>query len=56
MYGILGFNWSDSKLCKLMISTLIHRGPNDEGFYFDTQVSKRLSINRYKRRRLAYEK
>jgi len=47
MCGICGFNWKDENLCKLMADTLKHRGPDDEGFYFDENVSlghRRLSI------------
>jgi len=47
MCGICGFNWNDEDLCKLMADTLKHRGPDDEGFYFDENVSlghRRLSI------------
>jgi len=47
MCGICGFNRKDENLCKSMIDTLKHRGPDDEGFYFDENVSlghRRLSI------------
>lgn len=47
MCGICGFNWNDENLCKLMANTLKHRGPDDEGFYFNENVSlghRRLSI------------
>ncbi len=47
MCGINGFNWKDEELCRVMADTLKHRGPDDEGFYFDNDVSlghRRLSI------------
>ena len=47
MCGINGFNWKDEELCKVMADTLKHRGPDDEGFYFNSDVSlghRRLSI------------
>ncbi len=47
MCGICGFNWKNEKLCRDMANTLKHRGPDDEGFYFDDNVSlghRRLSI------------
>ncbi len=47
MCGINGFNWKDEELCKVMADTLKHRGPDDEGFYFNIDVSlghRRLSI------------
>lgn len=47
MCGIAGFNWSDSILLKKMTDSIKHRGPDDEGFYCDTNVSlghRRLAI------------
>jgi len=43
--GIFGFN--DEKLVKEMTRILAHRGPDDEGFYFDTDIGlghRRLSV------------
>ncbi|MHA1843776.1 MAG: asparagine synthase (glutamine-hydrolyzing) [Promethearchaeota archaeon] len=47
MCGICGFNWENRNVLKKMCKTLIHRGPDDEGFYTDARVSmgmRRLSI------------
>ncbi len=47
MCGIAGFNWNDTELIKSMSDSLKHRGPDDEGFFFDSGVSlghRRLSI------------
>lgn len=48
MCGICGFTGqSDKKLLKNMADTLIHRGPDEEGFYTDAKVNlaiRRLSI------------
>jgi len=47
MCGIAGFNWNDKTLIKRMSDCIIHRGPDDEGFYCDERVSlghRRLSI------------
>ncbi len=47
MCGICGFNWNDEKLCSDMADALKHRGPDDEGFYFNENISlghRRLSI------------
>ena len=47
MCGIAGFNWNDTTLIKRMSDCIIHRGPDDEGFYCDEKVSlghRRLSI------------
>ncbi len=47
MCGIAGFNWKDSALVQCMARALKHRGPDDEGFYLDDNVSlghRRLSI------------
>jgi len=47
MCGIAGFNWNDTALIKKMSDSIIHRGPDDEGFYCDEKVSlghRRLAI------------
>jgi len=47
MCGITGFNWKDELLIKKATSTLTHRGPDDEGYYVDDNISlghRRLSI------------
>ncbi len=47
MCGICGFTGSDKLLLKKMADTLIHRGPDEEGFYTDDAVNlaiRRLSI------------
>jgi asparagine synthase (glutamine-hydrolysing) len=47
MCGIAGFNWPDQRMVKTMMDTLRHRGPDDEGFYANDEVSlghRRLSI------------
>ena len=48
MCGIAGFSGiNDRLLLEAMTDTLIHRGPDDEGFYYDEHVSlgmRRLSI------------
>jgi len=47
MCGICGLSWQDVALCRVMADILKHRGPDDEGFYFDDKVSlghRRLSI------------
>jgi len=47
MCGIGGFNWEDRDRIKKMMETMIHRGPDDEGYYTDESISlghKRLSI------------
>ena len=48
MWGIAGFSGIDDRLLlEAMTDALIHRGPDDEGFYSDEQVSlgmRRLSI------------
>ncbi len=47
MCGIVGFSWTDERLVRRMSRTLAHRGPDQEGFYVDDQVSlghRRLSI------------
>jgi asparagine synthase (glutamine-hydrolysing) len=45
--GIAGFTWTDEKLVKAMMDSLRHRGPDDEGFFVNQDVSlghRRLSI------------
>ena len=47
MCGIAGFNWPDESIIKTMSQAMRHRGPDDEGFYINDNVSlghKRLSI------------
>lgn len=47
MCGINGFNWKDEELIREMNQEIKHRGPDDEGFYCDENVSLgsvRLSI------------
>jgi len=47
MCGIAGFNWNDSGLIRSMTNLLMHRGPDDSGFYTDKHISlghRRLSI------------
>ncbi len=47
MCGITGFSWEDKKLLKQMTAIMIHRGPDQHGFYTDSKVSlghRRLSI------------
>ena len=47
MCGIAGFNWPDQFIVEKMAETLRHRGPDDIGFYVDSNVSlghSRLSI------------
>jgi len=47
MCGIIGFNWKNSEQLNKAMALLSHRGPDDEGFYIDDDVSlghKRLSI------------
>jgi len=47
MCGICGFNWEDKVLVKKMADSLVHRGPDDSGYYVDSKVSlghRRLSI------------
>jgi asparagine synthase (glutamine-hydrolysing) len=45
--GIAGFTWADERLVKAMMDSLRHRGPDDEGFFVNHDVSlghRRLSI------------
>jgi asparagine synthase (glutamine-hydrolysing) len=47
MCGINGFSWDDEDLIQKMNNAIKHRGPDDEGFYRDNNVSLgnvRLSI------------
>ncbi len=47
MCGICGFNWEDKELVKNMADSISHRGPDQEGYYTDKDISlghKRLSI------------
>lgn len=47
MCGILGFNWKDEDLAKKLASSIKHRGPDQDGFYFCDNLSlahRRLSI------------
>lgn len=47
MCGICGFNWGDKALVKQMTNVLVHRGPDQEGFFVDSNISlghRRLSI------------
>jgi len=47
MCGICGFTWEDKKLLKQMADRIRHRGPDDEGYYTDKNISlanRRLSI------------
>ena len=39
MCGIAGFNWKDPSILEKMTSAIKHRGPDDEGFYLDDNVS-----------------
>ena len=47
MCGICGFNSEDKQLLKKMCNLITHRGPDDEGYYTDSNISigmRRLSI------------
>ena len=47
MCGIIGFNWDDLSLLKKAMSSMHHRGPDQQGTFADKYVSlghKRLSI------------
>lgn len=47
MCGICGFNWGDKDLVRQMTNILTHRGPDQEGFFVDSNISlghRRLSI------------
>ena len=39
MCGINGFSWPDKVLIQKMNDAIQHRGPDDEGFYVDDNVS-----------------
>ena len=39
MCGICGITWTDKDLIKLMGNACKHRGPEQEGFYLDDDVS-----------------
>ena len=39
MCGICGINWTDKDLIKLMGNACKHRGPEQEGFYIDHEIS-----------------
>ena len=39
MCGICGFNWEDNQLIKDMTDTIIHRGPDQYGYYTDSLIS-----------------
>ena len=47
MCGICGFTWDDKRLLKQMADIIRHRGPDDDGYYTDKDISlgnRRLSI------------
>ena len=47
MCGICGFNFEDKSLLKRMCDLIVHRGPDDFGYYTDLHMSlgiRRLSI------------
>jgi len=47
MCGICGFNWDDKELVRRMADSIRHRGPDDDGYYTDKDISlgnRRLSI------------
>lgn len=47
MCGIAGFNFNDKAVIEKMSQALVHRGPDDEGFFIDKNVSlghRRLSV------------
>lgn len=47
MCGIVGFNWQDKELLQRMTKVLFHRGPDEDGFFEDNNISlgqRRLSI------------
>ncbi|MCX8110002.1 MAG: asparagine synthase (glutamine-hydrolyzing) [Syntrophorhabdaceae bacterium] len=47
MCGIIGFNWKNKEQLNKAMVLMNHRGPDDEGFYVDDEVSlghRRLSI------------
>ena len=47
MCGIVGFNWNDKNILLRMLKIIKHRGPDQQGTYFDDNISLgnvRLSI------------
>lgn len=47
MCGICGFSWEDKSLVRRMAESIAYRGPDQEGYYTDADVSlghKRLSV------------
>ena len=47
MCGICGFNWRDEELAARMAAQIVHRGPDQEGFFSSDEMSfafRRLSI------------
>ena len=47
MCGIAGFNWQNEAAIKMMADVMKHRGPDDEGFYINNNISlghRRLSV------------
>jgi len=47
MCGIVGFNWKNKEQLNRAMELLCHRGPDDEGFFLDDEMSlghRRLSI------------
>ena len=47
MCGICGLTWNDSNLIRKMGQKIQHRGPEQEGFFFDDHISlccERLKI------------
>lgn len=47
MCGICGFTWEDKKLLKQMADIIEHRGPDEDGYYTDKNISlanRRLKI------------
>jgi asparagine synthase (glutamine-hydrolysing) len=47
MCGIAGFSFEDKSLIKKMTDTIIHRGPDDSGYFTDKNISlghRRLSV------------
>ena len=51
MCGICGITWDDHELIKLMGNVCKHRGPEQEGFYIDENISlccERFTYSRFK--------
>lgn len=47
MCGIVGFNWNDSNLLRRMADSIAHRGPDQQGYFEDANISlahRRFSI------------